>query len=202
MKRAVLAVLALALLAAPATVVAQGVEVTAFGGYRFGGTVKTDEGNLVLEASPSFGVTVGIPVTREGSIELFYSRQNADLTVDQEDGGDVPEIPQVAVEYWHLGYLYDFQPPGGIRPYLVARLGASRFDPIVVDAEDVWRFSGGLGVGARVFFTDNIGARVEAQVLSTAVQEGDYFCREGHCFPVVTSGVHQGSISAGLVVAF
>ena len=202
MKYAVLVLVGFVLLAASPPAWSQGLEVTALGGYRFGGTLKTVNSDLVTEAAPSFGLTVGFQVRRDMQVELFYSRQTADLTVKGDGAGDEPEITRLGVGYWHVGWLYELQPPGGIRPYVAVRLGATRFDPIDIDAGSVWRFSGGFGAGVRVFFTESVGVRVEAQLLSTAARSGNYFSHEGSHFVVESSGVHQGSISAGLTVAF
>ena len=202
MKRAVFLLVGLVLLATSPVAWSQDLEITALGGYRFGGTLKTVDTDLVTEAAPSFGLTVGFQVRRDMQVELFYSRQSADLTVTADGDRDEPDIPKLGVEYWHIGGLYELRPPGGIRPYVAVRLGVTRFDPIDVDADSVWRFSGGFGAGVRVFLTESIGVRVEAQLLSTAAKSGDYFYYEGNYYAVESSGVHQGSISAGLTVAF
>jgi len=202
MRYAVLVLVGLVLLAASPPAWSQGLEVTALGGYRFGGTLKAVQNDLVTEAAPSFGLTVGFQVKRDMQVELFYNRQSADLTVKPDGVPDEPEVTRLGVEYWHIGWLYELRPPGGIRPYVAVRLGATRFDPINIDADSIWRFSGGFGAGVRVFFTESVGVRVEAQLLSTAARSGNYFSYEGKHFQVESSGVHQGSISAGLTVAF
>ena len=38
-------------------------------------------------------------------VELFYSPQNADLTVKADGAGDEPEVTRLGVEYWHVGWL-------------------------------------------------------------------------------------------------
>lgn len=202
MRLATLVLVGLVLLAASPCLWAQDLEVTAFGGYRIGGTLRADDGDLIAEAAPSFGVTVGIPVRRDMQLEFFYSRQNADLTTEANENRDTPDIPKLGIEYWHIGGLYELRRPGGIRPYVTVRLGATRFDPIDIDADSIWRFSGGFGAGVRVFFTESVGVRVEAQLLSTAARSGQFFCAGGDCYAIESSGVHQGSISAGLTVAF
>ncbi len=202
MRCAVLVLVGLVLLAASPPAWSQGLEITALGGYRFGGTLTTVQNDLVTEAAPSFGLTVGYQVRRDMQVELFYSRQSADLTAKADEARGEPDIPKLGVDYWHAGWLYELRPPGGIRPYVVVRLGATRFDPINIDADSIWRFSGGFGAGVRVFFTESVGVRVEAQLLSTAARSGNYFNYEGKHFQVESSGVHQGSISAGLTVAF
>ncbi|MEA3409793.1 MAG: outer membrane beta-barrel protein [Candidatus Eisenbacteria bacterium] len=201
MRRAVLLLVGLVLLAASPPARSQELEVSALGGYRFGGTLKAVQNNLVTEAAPSFGLTVGYQVRRDMQVEFFYSRQSADLTVKPNESRGTPDIQKLGVEYWHAGWLYELRPPGGIRPYVVVRLGATRFDPIDIDAGSIWRFSGGFGAGVRVFFTESIGVRVEAQLLSTAARRGNYFNYEGDHYVVESTGMHQGSISAGLTMA-
>jgi opacity protein-like surface antigen len=202
MRCAVLVLVGLVLLTASSPARSQGLEISALGGYRFGGTLTTVEHDLVMEAAPSFGLTVGFQIRRDMQMEIFYSRQNADVTVTTEGARDTPDITELGVGYWHIGWLYELRPPGGIRPYVVVRLGATRFDPVNIEADSAWRLSGGFGAGVRVFFTESIGVRVEAQLLSTAARSGNYFNYEGNDYLVESSGVHQGSISAGLTVAF
>ena len=202
MRRTVLLLVGLVLLAASPPARSQNLEISVLGGYRFGGTLTTVQDDLVMEAAPSFGLTVGYQVRRDMQAELFYSRQSADVTIDVDGVRGTPDITKLGVEYWHLGWLYELRPPGGIRPYVVVRLGATRFDPINIDADSIWRFSGGFGAGVRVFFTESVGVRVEAQLLSTVARSGNYFSYEGKHLQVESSGVHQGSISAGLTVAF
>ena len=202
MKRALPLLVGLVLLVTSPPAWSQNVEITALGGYRFGGTLEAVSGDLVVEASPSFGLTVGFQVRHDMQMELLYSRQSADLTASTDGAGDEPEITRLGVGYWHVGCLYELRPPGGIRPYVALRLGATRFDPIDIEADSIWRFSGGFGAGVRVFFTESFGVRVEAQVLSTAARSGNYFSYEGDHYVVESSAVHQGSISAGLTLAF
>ncbi|MCK4511918.1 outer membrane beta-barrel protein [bacterium] len=202
MRCAALVLVGLVLLAASPPARSQGLEISALGGYRFGGTLTTVQDDLVMEAAPSFGLTAGVQIRRDMQMELFYSRQSADITLKDAGARDTPDVTKLGVEYWHIGWLYELRPPGGIRPYVVVRLGATRFDPVNIEADNTWRFSGGFGAGVRVFFTESIGVRVEAQLLSTAARSGNFFSYEGNHYLVESSGVHQGSISAGLTVAF
>ena len=105
------------------------------------------------------------------------------------------------LEYWHLGFLYQWA-PGQVRPYLVASLGATRFDPVGLTGET--RFSWSLGGGFKLMFSDNVGLRFDGRFYSTLVDEDDdVFCDPFGCYRLDDSTyLLQGDVKGGIIFAF
>jgi tetratricopeptide (TPR) repeat protein len=66
------------------------------------------------------------------------------------------------------------------------------------------KYETALGLGVKSFFTPNIGLRLEAHAFYTVVESGGgVFCTAGFCvFNFNGSGIWQGDVSAGLIIAF
>ncbi len=84
---------------------------------------------------------------------------------------------------------------------MAATLGAAHLNP-GGDFESRWRFSGGLAVGAKVFFSERIGIRLQSRLMGTLIDNVDIFCDEFGCF--AGGGVYMVQIdfSGGLIIAF
>jgi hypothetical protein len=119
MRRTVLLLVGLVLLAASPPARSQNLEISALGGYRFGGTLKTVQDDLVMEAAPSFGLTVGFQVRRDMQAELLYGRQSADITLTDAGARDKPDVTKLGVEYWHIGWLYELRLPERVHERLL-----------------------------------------------------------------------------------
>ena len=179
------------------------VEITPLFGYRWGGTLDTDAGDLVVEAAPQFGLIVGYALGEQGQVELSYTTQTGQLVRRPPGGGaDEPQF-DIAIGYWQLGYLYAFRPPEGIQPFISFSLGAAHFDVIAPERDGSWAFSGSLGLGAKLFFSEHVGLRAEARINSTSLPTSNYFCStEGGCYNIHSMYMHQGSLSLGVIFAF
>jgi hypothetical protein len=87
-----------------------------------------------------------------------------------------------------------------------ARSGSARprFVPGAGEYDSVTKFGGGVGLGVKTFFAKNVGLRLEGRAFYTLVKgEGGAFCVNGSClFAFSGSGLWQGDVSAGLILAF
>jgi hypothetical protein len=201
MRRGTLLVLAVLLLCS-SPVLAQKFELTPFYGYRWGGTLKTDAGDFVVEASGNYGVMFDMAVKPGAYVEFMFSRQDGEVTLKHNDGSPDTNPFDLAIEYWHVGGLYEFIADGSFRPFVVIGLGATHLVP-TDDRDANWHFSGNLGVGGKYFFSDRFGLRVEARIESTSLPSGNYFCDPGNaCYNIHDEGMHQGSVNAGLIIRF
>lgn len=192
------------LVAAPAVARAQTVEITPFGGYRIGGSIGEVGGRPVEDddGGPSVGVIVdavfGSPI--DGlKVEGLFSREQATLRVN---AGllDPPTRVRVEVDQIQVGGIQELA-DGRVRPFLAGLLGLTRY---AVPGNTEVRFAVGMGAGAKVFATRNIGLRLDARGYMTVVSAGGagvcggYGCAIG--FSV--SPAFQGDFTAGLIVAF
>ena len=189
------------LLAAPAA--AQRVEITPFVGFQFAGEFEDrfdvdDFNDVDVEEGESYGVLVDFGLSRSSQIELLYSRQDTELREDRLFGLSLLELE---IEYWHLGFLYQWG-PGQVRPYLVLSLGATNLAPVGFD--DTTRFSWSAGGGVKLMFSEHVGFRADGRFYSTLIDEDDdVFCDPFGCFSYDDSTFFfQLDVKAGIVFAF
>jgi len=200
MKRSWTAFLVLSTLAGlPSAAPAQSVQITPFAGYAFGGAVRDtalDEARS-FDAALAYGGALNFPIGETWRFELLYSRQPTQI-----ENGPSPSF-DVTIER----YLAGFQEEKGeenVRWFGTVWLGATRFVPGAGGYDSVTKFGGGVGLGVKTFFAKNVGLRLEGRAFYTLVKgEGGAFCVNGSClFAFSGSGLWQGDVSAGLILAF
>lgn len=215
MSRRVSHLLWLALLLVPAVSSAADrgrFELTPTVSYTFGGEIDASETEVFdfdLEAddSPSFGITFGIPVASWAQVELLASRQSTDLEFDSGLFGIDQGIADFDVSYYHVGGLFTWG-TGQIFPFVVASAGVTELSPDIRGASSETRFSMSFGGGVKIFFTDNIGLRLEGRGFWTALDDYDsydydYCCGYGcYCDYEYGSDFTQMQASAGLIFAW
>ena len=179
---------------------AQGIEITPFGGYRFGGDFfELVAGRPVdTDGAPAIGATVDVPVGGGLQIEGLFTHQNAHVELEP-----VPFAPlrraKVSVDHFQGGALQEYM-DGRVRPFATGMLGLTRY---AGEGDSEIRFTLGAGGGVKLFATDTIGMRLNGQVSATFV----YFdatvvgCSPGLCLVGLnTDVVWQVEFSAGLIV--
>lgn len=173
-------------------------------GYRVGGSLEdadTGEGRDFADAA-SFGVALEL---RDGDEErwwqLWYSQQGSQ--VETPDG-----TLDVNVQYLHLGGTAPISDRGRVQTYVSGGLGATRFSPSGAGFKSNTRFSGSLGLGLKVPFSERAALRVEARGYLTMVDsDTSFFCRvdfgEGTCAIVASgSSLFQAELVAGIAFGF
>jgi hypothetical protein len=180
---------------------AQSVQITPFAGYAFGGSVRDavlDESRS-FEAALAYGGAVNFPVSKNWRFELLYSRQPTKV-----DGGAGPPL-DVTIERYLAGIQEEKGEEGArVRWFGTFWLGATRFVPGPGGYDPVTKFGGGVGLGVKTFLADHVGLRFEGRAFYTLVKgEGGFACVNGAClFAFSGSGLWQGDVSAGLILAF
>ena len=154
-------------------------EITAFGGYRFGGTFEEEESEAryELKDSPSFGLILNLRHQDPTQWEIFYSQQQTEA----EYSGATPNDPEVDVELHVLQLGGTYQWDGEVaRPYLAATLGGTHVRTRSAESRSDTFFSGSIGVGMKFLPTSRVGIRVEARAYGTLVSSStDLFCSTG-----------------------
>jgi hypothetical protein len=196
----------------PATARSQTVEITPVVGYRFGGNFAAAsstgyEGTITgyeVEAAASFGVHLGYRVSRDGEIEVLYSRQDTRVGTSVLFEG-VP-VFDLALETWQAGGNYLFEEEKArVRPYIGMGLGFTRLLPGPAGMSSDTRFSASFAAGAKVWLGRHVGLRFEGRGLFTFLGGSDRtFCRTGQGCQVdaAGSGISQGDFRAGVVLRF
>jgi hypothetical protein len=210
MLRTVPLLLLICLVLGSSVATAQKAEVTPFVGYRFGGNFYDNEtGNEIdLKNSVSYGFTFDYALSDNILIEFLYSRQGTELSVV---GGESPVL-ELDVDYMHGGILFQGGSEG-LKPYVVAGLGAARFNPKESESNSQSRFSIGLGAGVKGLFSERVGYRFEFRSIPTFIDKSQQneFCPpsveplEGTsgCYTWTTANVFwQSQFTGGVTIAF
>jgi len=188
----------LLLAASPAQ--AQGVQVAPFAGYQFGGSVRSaDSGQQYsFEGGLVWGGTASLALGRQWRVELLYSRQEGGLSSPGVAGSSL----DLTTERLMAG-IQEEKGHGRMRYFGSFMLGATRFTPALSGLGSDTRFAMSLGLGLKRFVSDHFGLRVEARAFYTLVESGGgIFCSGGCLFVFSGSGIWQGDLSGGLVLAF
>jgi hypothetical protein len=182
------------------------VEVTPFGGYRFGGsfTVLSEPATLEIKESGTYGANLTFVIEENGELEALYARQSTRLANDAFFSSR--PVFDLAVENYHLGGNYLFRDEGeNLRPYIGVGLGVTRLVPEPDNLESETRFSASFAVGMKVYLGKHFGLRFEARGFFTVIEsDSDVFCDSfSGCF-VSTSGTElsQGEVRGGLIFRF
>ena len=200
MRRVVIAGVAL-LCAAPAA--AQRVEISPFGGYRFGWSVAEVYGAPVTDddGGVSFGVVADIPFgpPQDGyKFEVLFSRESAMVTARPSILDPKIRAP-VTVDQIMIGGIQELE-DAPARPFIGGLVGLTRYD--APDYSEV-RFAVGLAAGGKFFANRHFGLRIDGRVFMTIVSlSGVGVCAGGCAFAFNANPVFQGELTAGLIVAF
>ena len=179
-----------------------GVEITPSTSYRFGGGFKdthTDT-NINLDESAGYGLVLDFDIQPDRQIEVYLSRQRTTMS----SGGPFTGNPlfNVSVDYYHIGGLYLFEGER-FRPFISGTLGLTRMDPQRADLRSETRLSIALGGGAKYFFTERLGIRIDVRGIYTAINsDASIFCAGGCAVQVRSNGFIQGELGAGLILRF
>jgi hypothetical protein len=177
---------------------AQSVQITPFAGWAFGGSVRDVAlgESRSFDAALAYGGAISFPMNEGWRFELLYSRQPTKL-----QNGPLPPL-DVTIERY-LGGFQEEKGEGNVRWFGTVWLGATRFVP-GGGFDSVTKFGGGVGLGVKTFFAKNVGLRLESRAFYTLVKgEGGAFCVNGSClFAFSGSGLWQGDVSGGLILAF
>lgn len=163
--------LILALLVAfPFIAISQTVEITPFGGYVFGSTLQANGGDVHFNGNAQYGGMISIGVSRVMDIDLIYNRIDTKAQVNAYGNMNsyiFDEVP-LSINYMMIGGTKNFRVNPTVAPFVGMNLGASLFYPKEggkYNYTSTWFFAAGLNGGAKIYFSDRIGLRLQAQML-------------------------------------
>jgi hypothetical protein len=178
--------------------------VTAYGGYRFGGSVTntTNDSTIDLENGSSFALALDIGLDPNRQVELFYSQQHTALT----SGAFSSQANNIGLT------LYNYQIGGtafieevGRGLYVMGGIGATTAKPDRAGLNSETFFSGNLGIGWMVALAPHVGVRFEARGYGILLNNNSaLFCggTAGCTVAIKGSGVFEGEVLAGLTFRF
>jgi hypothetical protein len=192
----------------PSVIFAQAkIEITPFGGYMFGGKLRFYEGELKVENSGNYGILLDVAVARDTKLEFFWSQMSTTAKFKPYYGFDFPELTdafKVNINYIQIGGVQEANVNNDkVKPFGAFTLGATYFNPTDNNITDNWQFSVTLGGGAKFWFTDRIGIRLQGRLLMPLyfAGAGVYFGTGGSGLSVgAGSTILQGDLTAGLII--
>ena len=177
------------------------VQIAPFVGYQFGGSIfsETFDRDFSFQSGLDWGGSFDYAIGETWRFEVYYSRQDTDL----QGAGLAAAAFDVKVERLMVGFQEE-KGQGSVKFFGTILGGATRFTPADGALSSDTRFSAGLGLGVKSFFSPNVGLRLEGHAFFTSVQGGGgVFCTAGFCaFNYTGSGIWQGDVAAGLIIAF
>ena len=171
------------------------VEITPFGGYLLGGSVKFYEGKLKINNGASYGGNLAIGMDKGYLIEIGYTRMDskADWNAYNNYLIQYPDTSiDIATNYLQIGGVRELiLDNDAVRPYGTFTLGTSWFHPKTDLGQDEWLFSITAGLGLKYFFSDRVGIRLQASLMLPMIFNGGGFYM----------GIGTGGASSGVYVS-
>lgn len=194
----------LVLLLACTEVFSQRIEIIPSAGYQTSARINSVGGDFRLNDGMDYGISleVGAHVKRY-RIYVSYSHQNSLLSLETPD--IERDVCDIAVHNITLGGMAEFFQGDMVVPFAKFGLGSTIYQPLDSDIVNVRIMHVNLAGGAKIYFGDHFGFRLQASLFLPFFFEGYYF-EEGDAQPwddikTRLTGVHA-DLSAGIVVRF
>lgn len=200
------ALFGLALLLLPAATHAQPgrFEITPMAGYRLKGDFDARRSdafdprfNVKVDESAVYGAVLDIPLSPNWQLEILANRQQSRFVADRgllTPGTILGDVDLTVVQ---AGFLYQWG-EGQVNPFVAGAAGLTRIDPKSAELSSDDRFSASLGGGVKIFFSQNLGLRLEARGYWTDLDTEN----QGRDLFDTGNSLSQGEGSVGLIVAF
>jgi hypothetical protein len=146
------------------------IEITPFAGYMVNTDIVGAYGYVENDDAVSYGGAIAFDVQRMMQIEVSYTYskatsyfRSASIAYDSFDF-------DVAYNHIVLASVHELKPGGKVIPYGKAGLGAWWASPEAKSSntnyqlEDTWRMMVELALGAKIYMSEKVGIRLEANV--------------------------------------
>ena len=174
------------LVALPAPSSGQNVSVTPYSGYRLGGSLSVEEGDLKLDEAAFFGAQLDFRVRRDATAAIIVDYQPTKLRF-KEFGEPLQDLFDINVWYFQAGGTFEVLNQSPAVPFAVGSLGMSWFDPGSGSQanESEYGFAGIFGGGVKIpLGSGRMGLRLQARVLlnNLLIGGGSLWCGTGGCY--------------------
>lgn len=194
------------------------LEVTPFGGYKFGGKINVAASgsgvqNLLIDSNYDYGAMVDYSIWSNFKAEFMWVRQPSTLE-EQFIGAPPPPsqpITNTTLSTYTFGANYDFRGDQKLRPFVAGGIGWTHFTNIDSNSPNgVYlgfynKLAYNIGGGVKYYFMPHAGLRFDMRYLSTRTTPGQSVQCDpfGNCFTVAsTNHANQGEMNVGLIIKF
>ncbi|MHB8755632.1 MAG: outer membrane beta-barrel protein, partial [Candidatus Acidiferrales bacterium] len=179
------------------------IEITPFGGGKFGGKIGINAGtvdNLLIKSSVDYGVTFDYGFWDTFQAEFTWERQPTALSAHDvsTQPPTVTRLSNINLDTYQFGILYDFRDTEAkVRPFFGAGVGFTHFGQASVNGQEILPFGNKLaynvGGGVKYYFSRYVGLRFDARWLRTRTTPGQgQVCGFQGCFIVpITNHANQ-----------
>lgn len=158
--------------------------------------------HVVIDPSPSYGMSFGARINEEDLIEIRWARMNSTMRLEQDFLTTFQQ--NVIVDQYHGDFTHEYildNWPTRVRPYIMASVGATHVSGSVT--RSFTRFSLGIGAGFKVFVNRNVGFRIQGEWLPIVVDpEVGFICGGGCLIRIQAQVTSQGEFAAGPLFRF
>ena len=182
-------------------------EITPMIGYHLAGGTDSAEGRIDIDDSMTYGLFLSFTDMPGGfSVDLSYTRADSHLGFVSTDADYSDTSFGIASNYMLLGVNKDFL-ENKFRLFIGADIGAAWFDSKDSSVSDAWFFALDLKGGAKFYFSDRLGIRLQGRFLlplnfyDTGLFVG--IGTGGGSGGITFSGttfIYQGDFTAGLII--
>lgn len=195
---------------------AQKIELTPFGGTRFGGKINaTDSANpavdyLAIKSSVDYGALFDYTIWDNFQAEVMWVRQPTDLR-EHDSSNDTlgPPVTTTKLDSFTFGAAYSFKPvEAKLKPFIAGGLGFTNFtntdNPNNVFLGFHNRFTYNIGGGFKYYFSKYVGLRFDLRYAPTrTLPQNVLECGAFGCFQAVqTAHANQGEANLGVIFRF
>ncbi len=143
------------------------IELTPFGGSRFGGSIDFNNGDFLnIKSSWDYGAMADVDLVPHLQAEFMWNRQPTQLTVPNGFGST--PVTNATLDMFQWSLLAYLTPRGSkVQPYVVGGAGFDHFDTRGFLPGFTDKFAYNAGLGLKYFFIPHVGLRFEARYSPT-----------------------------------
>ncbi len=179
------------------------VELTGMGGFNFGGSLNTTQGQLKLRNDADWMAGLSYRLNDVVSVEISYTGMQTTMDHELRNAPD-ESLGRTDVSYFFIGTVKELNYGEAFRPFGTLSLGGAWYNSVDNLHDDFSAFAFSAGLGFKYFFSDRIGIRIQSRLLAPLWGAGiGISCGGGGCGTSVGSSslFVSGDVTGGLIIA-
>ncbi len=188
-----------------------GVEITPFGGSRFGGVIDLNPlpspiNYLAIKSTWDYGVMGDVDLGSSAQFEFMWNRQPTELGAHNFNTGATTPAGDATLDMYQWGFLV--APLGNhakLSPFFVGSFGFTHYHAAAVSLGFSNGYSFTFGGGVKYFFSRHAGLRLDVRYSpSHTTSSPGLVCDPfGFCFAAtIPNYAQQGMANLGLILRF